>query len=420
MGRALHVAFIVLIACSLPALAMPTGTPLGTAVDASSNYGGTIHAIEPVTEPDVNVPERLEPGEDAAIASGLGETRIDIGTGLRGETEHLDARYRSISLEERLAAAESDAQRRTVIRNELSAYSALVSDLRQQEIDIARAYADDEIDERTLLLELGLIHARADAYEDALYTLDASADATTDIDVSSEIGVYRSEFETLQGPIRERIVENYRGDAAPITIFVGTATHGISLATLEDQNYNRETVRVDHWNPGGEHSLTSLTDAIERAETLYPWAFADERGSRSYGEASAAAYRASSDFGEGSIQIYLDRSTANVYREYQALDVNRISPVQVVNESENDLRLSLERTYQGGPTRITVTDSTSGEPIDATVSIANRSAGTTGDNGELWTIMPRGSVTVTATTPEADITINYTPSPPAPDNGSDD
>jgi len=38
----------------------------------------------------------------------------------------------------------------------------------------------------------------------------------------------------------------------------------------------------------------------------------------------------------------------------------------------------------------------SGNPLDGTVTVDNRTVGDTGPDGRLWTVAPRGNVTVTA------------------------
>jgi hypothetical protein len=62
--------------------------------------------------------------------------------------------------------------------------------------------------------------------------------------------------------------------------------------------------------------------------------------------------------------------------------------------------VTVEQTYAGGPSRLTVTDESTGEPVQATVTVGqdgqeSQTVGTTDADGTLWTLSPRGSFTVT-------------------------
>jgi hypothetical protein len=66
-----------------------------------------------------------------------------------------------------------------------------------------------------------------------------------------------------------------------------------------------------------------------------------------------------------------------------------------VAASEAGLRVAVNRTYATGPLNVSVTAAGSGEPIDATVSIEDRTVGRTGSKGYLWAISLRGTINVT-------------------------
>jgi len=89
-----------------------------------------------------------------------------------------------------------------------------------------------------------------------------------------------------------------------------------------------------------------------------------------------------------------------VFMERQRVDLDAVSAGEATTRTL-DLTLTVNRTFPGGPLRVAVIDPRTGDPVDAVVKIGREGGesvdvGTTGDDGTLWTVSPRGEFVVTA------------------------
>jgi hypothetical protein len=102
-----------------------------------------------------------------------------------------------------------------------------------------------------------------------------------------------------------------------------------------------------------------------------------------------------------SLTAFVDSGEEAVFKEYQRIALDQYDSEAVASNTINGINVTVNRTYPGGPLRISVTDAESGEPIDLAITLsqgqAERTAiGRTGEDGTLWTISPRGSYTALA------------------------
>lgn len=411
----LHLRLHLRLAVLLVAVALVSAPTLGgvtagghAVADGPARLGGqpsTVAVTEPSAPPSLDLPARLAFGPEERVANGSTTPALSIGPALAADAARVDANYRVRILDERLAEAGSDTERRVVLRETRDEYAASIIAFRQRERAAALAYLEGSASARDVLAELAMVHRHSLALETSLEHLEQRADGTPGLSLSGAVDVQRTELATLRGPVRDRVVAAQRGTAEPIQVTVATSESGIVLASVQDGEYVREAVRFDNWEPGGEPTIGSLTEAIQRTESLYPWAFAEERGSRvGYTQASEEAYRATSEFAEGSVQIYLDRSTGQVYREDQALRLERIDTREAGTDAVDDVTMAVYVTYPGGPARIDVRGSPDDRPLNATVRMNGRLVGATGEDGSLWTVAPyAGSTSVEATVGDADV-----------------
>lgn len=389
MGRGFAVGLALVLVLSLPALGVPDATP------AALDRPETPAMSDPLSPSDINTSARLELPENDSIRSGTETTVIDVGATLHGESDELETRYHEYRLEERLDAADSDEERRAILREELSRIDDEVSTLRTRERTAYAAYANDDITERELLIEFAKIHVAASALEGALQDLDRRATAVPGITLSEEVSTLESETTTLQGPVRERSAATLTGDADPIEVYVETSENGVVLAMIDGDVYVREAYREDNREPLGEDQFDGELEAVlDRTTELYPWV--SERSARHIGDEGAGLYYVIAHHPHGSLTVYYDGATRNVFREEQLLRPDRMPTVVAANETDEGLELSIERTYPGGPAKVTVTDASNGELVNASIRINGNAIREAGVDGEIWFVAPRGVVSVTA------------------------
>jgi len=75
-------------------------------------------------------------------------------------------------------------------------------------------------------------------------------------------------------------------------------------------------------------------------------------------------------------------------------------PTQRTTKVQDGLEVTVDRSYVGGPLRVTVINADTGESVDATVRIGqngqeSQSVGTTDGPGSVWTLTPDGEFTIT-------------------------
>lgn len=406
MGRGLAVGLALVLVLSLPVLGVPDAAP------AISDQPEATAASDPVSSPDINTSARLELPENDTVRSGAETTVIDVGATIHGESDRLETRYYEHRLDERLGAADSDEERRAILREELSRIDDEVSALRTRERTAYAAYANDNIGERELLIEFARIHVAARALEGPLQDLDRRATAVPGITLSEEVATLESETTTLQGPVRERSARTLTGDADPIRVHVETSENGVVLAMIDGDVYVREVYRSDNRDPLGDDQFNGeLEEVLDRTTELYPWV--SERSARHIGDEGAGLYYVIAHHPHGSLTVYYDGATRDVFREEQLLRPERMPSIEAANETDQGLEMSIERTYPGGPAKVTVIDAASGDPVNASIRISGRTVGDTGNDGELWFVAPRGVMSVSASVgPEmVSITLEWTAGP---------
>lgn len=383
MTRALPLVVAILLACSLPAVAFSDGPSTDRAPAPS---GGASPA-------DVEDGSWLAPSGDA-VASGSGYVVLDASATLDANASRLESRYGSHLVDVRLNQADSDAERRAIVREETAKLESAVTELRERERAAYRAYHAGEIDERELAVELAAVHTAAVVLERSVSSLSDHAATVPDADRDEEFEALEVRTATLQGPVRERIADVLRGETDPTRVYVEADGGGVVLATVQDGHFYREAYRADARDPAGESSLQSLGDSEERIAELYPEIFPTARWS--YSEVGYGAHRGTGTYSEGTITVYLDRATTDVYREHLTLRLDRIDTTPLGNETKEGVRLSVETTAPGGPAVISLSNADTGVPLSGEVTVDGRSLGETDDEGRIWIVTSRGSTTITA------------------------
>ncbi|WP_122087965.1 DUF7096 domain-containing protein [Halalkalicoccus subterraneus] len=384
MDRLVSLAFVVVLVCSLPAFGS-VGPTEPRPVDSEGDVRTTI---------DNGTAEWLALA-DGPSASGADRVAVDVGTTLADDTSRLDGRYERHRLDVRLEAAEADDEQREIIREETEDLSESVAQLRERERTAYTEYYEGERSERALLAELAVVHTRAVALGESIAILEDRAVGLSDTAIEEKIERMSVEARTMQGPVRERVADVSRGEAESTRVHVETDGAGVALAYTDDGRFHREAYRPDNRNPDGATQYASLGQSEERISGLYPSAFADARWS--YSDVGYGTHRGVGSHDRGTMTVYLDTATGEVYREHQSLRLDRIETMTVERELNGSVAMTVERTVPGGPASVTLSNAETSEPISEPVDLNDRAIGETDGDGVLWFVAPRDSMTVTAT-----------------------
>lgn len=383
MTRVLPLVVAVLLACSLPAVAFPGGP----SADRTSGPSDGVSAA------DVESDSWLAPS-GGSFSSGSGYVVLDASATLDSDASRLESRYGTHLVDARLERADSDAERRAIVREETETLENAVTQLRERERDAYRAYHAGELDERGLAVELAAVHTDAVVLERSVSSLSDHVANVPGADRDDEFEALEVQTATMQGPVRERIANVLRGETGPTRVHVEADDDGVVLATVQDGHFYREAYSADARDPAGESTLHSLGESEERIAELYPEIFPTARWS--YSEVGYGAHRGNGTYPEGTITVYLDQATADVYREHRTLRLDRVDTTSLGDETEDGVRLSVGTTAPGGPAVLSLSNADTGAPLSGEVSVDGRNLGETDDEGRIWIVTSSGSTTITA------------------------
>lgn len=392
MGRAVTLVLAVLLVCTLPVASYSGGSPADR-LQTPSNNG------KPVA--DLENADWLGP---ANPTNGTGYVAIDLSATLTADAIDLQSQYAEHRVDVRLEEADSDAERRAIVREETRVLSERVTELREHERKLYRDYHEDEIGERELLIELAAVHTQAVVLERSASTLDEIGSGS---DHEDRIEAIEVETATMKGPVREQIAKALRGEIDPTRVYVESDGNGVVLATIHDGYFYREAESIDARDPAGDPRLDSLGESEERINELYPEVV--PTANWSYSEIGHGVHEADGTYSGGSITVYLDRTTTDVYREHLTLRLDQTDTTLLENETEDGVRLSVMGTGAGGPAAISLTDADSGASLSGDITVNDRHLGETDDEGQLWIIVTREPTTITATVGSTTIELTLGP-----------
>ncbi|KYH25205.1 hypothetical protein HAPAU_27890 [Halalkalicoccus paucihalophilus] len=386
MTRLLPVILAALLVCSLPAVAVSSALApaVGTGLDRSTGSQAAV---------DAAAIDWLELSEGPA-ASGTGYVGVDLGAALSEDSNRLEARYANHRFDARMEQAGSDAERRAIIREEADRLLEAVARLRERERTAYTAYYEGNSSERELLATLAEVHANAAVLEASVTTLEEQTADTPGVSLDSELEAMETETHTMQGPVRERVAGMVHGEADPARVHVETGGEGVVLAMIDGDRFYREAHRMDRRDLDAEPQYSSLGQSEDRIAELYPSIFPEARWS--YSEVGYNTHRGTGTYSEGSLTVFLDTRTGDVYREFKMLRLDQLDTRVVETNTTDGITTTVSGTVPGGPAKVTLADAETGAALSGEVTINDRTVGTT-DDGPVWFVAPRGSMTVTAT-----------------------
>lgn len=392
MGRAVLLAVLLVLALPLGVAGAPTG-------DQAETAGG--------------------PG-DVAILTLNGTSRasfatptVDVGTALAVQRDAGAAQLERYALDERFQNTDGTEARQTLLFESATAVEIRIAALRDQERAIRTAYANREVDTETYVRQLAVLGARVGELRATLDRIQAHADDIPEFSIRRRVQLLDAALYGFEGPVRARVRATMRGDAPPTRLFVSVSGSGVVLSTIENGRHVREAYRADHRDTETVGGMT-LNEAAERSEILYPDAYNTSTSIRTgIIGLSGGLYRLDIELRQGVVTAYLDGATRNVFFESQGRRLDLLDPRPAVVGSDNGTRLVVNRTYPGGPLRVTVTANATGQPRQVPVVVQGTRL-ETGDDGTLWTLGPAAPYQVTAVGPQGNVTVSVRPLEPTP------
>jgi len=372
-----------------------------------------------VTEP--NTSNYLGPPAGAITASGVTTSRIDVGAAVTADAARLAVRFRTGNVLGAYRAAGDDDERRAVVTRYFRRIENATTALERRERAALAAYNDGEYSAGDYLRELARIDATADRLRTTLGQVERLAHPEHPV-AKADLGAVRVRLRLLQGPVRGRVGAALAGTADPVRVQVETTGSAVVLAAVVQEGsggvdaptHLREAYLPERHDRDAINRYADRESVLARLDGLYPWVAEESTGfSFDFGPPPAATvdatntYSASYQHLHGRLTVLFDGGTDRVFRETQRLDLRLVPRGPSVTNSSDGLTVVVERLRASGPVRVTVVDETGNatDPADATVRVAGTRVGRTGDDGTLWTVAPRGSVTVTASAGNRNVTV---------------
>ena len=333
-------------------------------------------------------------GADPRVASA--PRGANLGPALSFSVADAEAAVETAAVVDRIESAEANAERRRLILAALDRVERGEERLHGRQSDAFRAHASGNLSDREFLNELVRISAIAEEYDRRLEAIDALAEATDGFSSPTRLDELQVALQLYEGPVRDLALATARGEVSAAEIHIESTPNSVTLATVVDGQYVRETFRNDRWDRGD--GPVSNDAAIEITSESYP---------------ETAALRAPDAFGVGSIQritipheygvlrTFVSGGTREVFVEHQRIDLDAFPDTERVSETGDGFTVTVDRSYVGGPVTVTVLDEETGEPepdVTVTKSVGDsdsRAIGTTNDDGVVRTLSPAESYRIT-------------------------
>jgi len=344
---------------------------------------------------------------------GYVEANVDVGTAIAADVQHLHARHEELTFEARFAATEDSAQRRELVEELVRGIERNVTSIKRQQATLYAAYEAGERGEAALVRGLARLDAATDREKRRIDSLTDTIESTPNVSLRSEtqarIEAIANDPLFRQAPVEQRLFAAADGTASPVTAYVQGDGDTLVLATVTGTTYLRQATVLSERDGNGTDRIGTADsgwfDATnERVATLYPWAWANLEGGGGDVLAGLPFYFVEVQHPHGTLELFFDGTSENVFREHQRNDADLIPVTRTAENTTDGIRVTVRATHATGPMRVNVADTETDLPVAAQVSVDGEHVGATGDSGQLRTVQPGGEFDVTVTTPDGETT----------------
>ena len=333
---------------------------------------------------------------DASPGATVHAHGADLGTALGWDVDDVDAALETEAIARDIENAETAEQRQRRILaaiNEIEQDEVSLNSRQRAAID---AHAAGEISDRELLDELATIGTVAREYDARLDVLDDLAADTEDFSSPNRLDELQVQLQVYEGPVRDHALATTRGVTGGGDIHVASTEGAVVLATIDGDEYVREAFRTDRWNRAG--GTIGSEDAINVTSASYPETTA-LREPDAFGAGSVQRVTVSHETGE--LRTFVSGGNDQVFVEHQRIALDAFPDSEPRSTTADGFNATVDRTYPGGPVRVTVLDDEERTPVpDVTVTMSvdggdSEAIGITDGDGVVWTLSPMESYRIT-------------------------
>ncbi|WP_227134919.1 DUF7094 domain-containing protein [Halorubellus salinus] len=405
-SAALAVAVLLLTAGVAPAVAVdaspaPAPSPATAtqaaddALTASTAEEDALTASTPeedAASPANNTTQRLP--ITGPVTENYSTVELDFGASMALSNERVASQYQVSLVELQLEQVQTERARGAIVGEYLDATVEELTALNAAEERAVARYRQGEISAETLLVKFAMIDRRARAIDDSLARIENAGTpltrSTRDRIRNVDLGL-----DSFNTPARRHVAlaatGELKGGVNPL--HVAASDQGVAVEMLDGGEYHRNAIRFDNRMSGGVDQFEDYVDFQNRVNELYPWARSSFQGGISIDVYPGwNLYRATGRHPQGSLTVYADGATRDVYRETQVLLLDRLPELETVRAIRENVSVSVTPTASGGPVLVNVTrlavGNESATPLDAVVRVNDHTVGRTGGDGTIWLLPP--------------------------------
>ncbi|WP_327050498.1 DUF7094 domain-containing protein [Halomicrococcus gelatinilyticus] len=406
MRRALPLLAALLLLVSAPGVALQADAP-------RAGESAPARATETVTLPGVNDTTahlHVDAGRSAVVDPSVG-----VGAALSMDGSAMESKLAEYTLEERLAAEQSSAKKEQTVLEYKYHVESRLSALQNYRKSLRQEFNDGRLSPREYAYGLAAVDAEAEALRDSIGRLESSSERISGLSFYTRN--MNATVQTLEGPVTERVDDVVRGRTGSTRIYVGTSDVGTALSMIADGRYVREAYRSDNRNLSRTSSGTIYEVGRQVLTEQYPWVMENRTRMSSGIYSPLNFYPTTIHHEQGTLTAHVDVGTRKIFGEIQRKRLGAFPTGEPIRNATTGISIAVNRTYPGGPLHVTLTDS-DGNAVDAPVSVDGRTVGTTGDDGELWTVAPGETFTVSARRGLNTVSVTLTPDGVTPVNST--
>lgn len=370
--------------------------------ESTTSAATTTHPPQPVE----NSTARLVLPEDEVERSGVASVQPDLAAVLGDAGDDVHRRHGHLATEVRYDSVSSDDERKVVVDQTLIDLKDDAVAMRERQQRAISRYANGTIDESELLRTLARIDRSARGM------LETTAYLRSEVDPTGLLNrVYDVEaiLETLKGPVRAEFRRALRGNAESSHFFVEATDTALVLSTVDDGGtFLREAYVPGNRGEGPSRVIDGPLHAQEFSDEYYPWAWDNHVGT-SGAKQLDDVYRTKRPHIQGETVAYLDAHSGDVFYEIHRLDTDEMPYSLAYNETKDGFDIVVHRTYPGGPMLVGVYEASTGNIVNARVSVAGVEVGPTDANGFVEAVEPRTTYEIEVQTPRASTNVTVDP-----------
>lgn len=376
-------------------LGVATGAVLAVGSAQVIDTNGTTNSLSPA-----NVSEE-----------GYVEANIDAGAAIAADAEQLHARHDELTFEARFAATEDGVEARELIEEVVSDIEGRIRSIERRQAELYAAFEAGERGEAALVRGLFSLDAATDRQDRRIDRLVTTIETSPNISLRSEtqerLDAIVSTPALRPSPVEQRLFAATEGAADPVTAYVQGNGDALVLATVTGTTHLRQATILSERGGSGTDRIGTADSgwfgaANERVAALYPWAWANLAGGGGNVLAGLPFYFVDVQHPHGTLELFFDGTSENVFREHQINSADAIPVTRTVENTTDGLAVTVRTTHVTGPMRVSVADAGAGLPVAARISVDGQRVGVTGDSGQLRTVQPSGAFTVEVTTPDGE------------------